>query len=360
MLKVIITLFIVFIHFCFYNPGFTDKVHGQITGNDESKAPIIISANSGFESFSEGEITVAGNKTSDTPSTGYNIPVCTENDYITYYIPGSVNSLDDTLAVHIPERGWPDSHRVRRELTPEIAIKYPGGNYIPRKVKNSTWGVGEHLTFSVDYGFFHAGTATLAVKGTEQVNGSLSYHIESTARSNDFISRFYKVRDSVNSYIDRNGIFSRRFEKNLREGRYKSDRFIDFYQDRLIALNTVKKYAITEIPLYVQDILSSLYILRTFDLEVGKDEIFDVYADGKVYPLKIIVHKIEKVKVPAGKFECFVVEPILQSEGLFRQKGRIKVWLTNDEHKLPVKMTSKVTIGNIGSNLKKYSLGKIQ
>lgn len=290
--------------------------------------------------------------------------------YMSYYNEKSVDdesslsdsseSLDDTSIVNIPERSWPDSNRIRRELTLEIAKKYPFGNFIPRKIVNNAWSVGEKLIFSIDYGFFHAGTATMAVVGTEKVNGGLCYQIRTTAASNKFISTFYKVRDTVRSFIDVEGIFSRRIEKMLREGRYKSDRFVDFYHDRLIALNTTEKYDLTEIPLYTQDILSSLYLLRTYDLEVGKDETIIAYADGKVYPLKVIVHKIENVKVPAGEFECFKVEPVLKSEGIFRQKGKLMIWLTNDGRKLPVKMTSKVFIGNIGSNLEKYSPGEIE
>ena len=292
-----------------------------------------------------------------------------EDEYMSYRKEKSIDDkdflsvyneqLEDTLLVTIPEWSWPDTSRIRRNITLEVAKNYPSGNYIPRNIVNKVWGVGEKLTFSIDYGFYRAGTATMAVVGTEEVNGGLCYHIKTEAKSNKFISTFYKVRDSVSSYIDVEGIFSRRFEKILREGKYKSDRFVDFYHDRLIALNTTEKYAIKEIPLYTQDILSSLYLLRTFDLEVGKDEIIDVYADGKVYPLKIIVHTIEKVKVPAGKFECFKVEPVLKSEGIFRQKGRLILWLTNDEFKLPVKMASKVIIGYIGSNLEKYSPGEI-
>lgn len=84
------------------------------------------------------------------------------------------------------------------------------------------------------------------------------------------------------------------------------------------------------------------------------------FADGKLYPLKIIVHAKEKVTVPAGVFSCYKVEPLLQSEGIFRQKGRLIIWLTDDNHRLPVKMTSKISIGNIGTNLETYTLGKIK
>jgi len=260
----------------------------------------------------------------------------------------------------IPEKSWPDSHRVRFELTEEIAKKYPGGKFVSRTVPNLAWGPGEELVFSIDYSIYRAGTATMSVKGVEEVNGGRCYHIQTTARSNEFISKIYKVRDMVNSYIDIEGLFSRRFEKELREGGYTSDRYVDFYHDRLIALNTKKKHALTEITPYIQDVLSALYNLRTCNLEVGKDEIIDVYADGKVYPLRVVVHKKERVTVPAGRFECLLIEPKLQSEGIFRQKGKLLIWLTDDSRKIPVKMTSRIVIGSIGSNLESYTLGEIR
>ncbi len=264
----------------------------------------------------------------------------------------------DTLS--IPEYDWPDYHtRERREMTPDIARKYPRGKHVPRFVENTVFGVGESLQYSIDYGFYRAGTATLSVADTEMVNGDVCYRIESKANSNKFISSFYKVRDKVNSYIDIKGLYSRRFEKNLREGGYSSDRYVDFYHDRLIALNTKDSEKVKEIPLYIQDILSSLYNLRTFELKVGKDEFVDVYADGKVYPLRIIIHTIEKIEVPAGEFTCFKVEPVLESEGLFRSQGRLLVWLSFDKYKIPVKMTSKIPIGNIGANLESYTHGDI-
>lgn len=272
----------------------------------------------------------------------------------------TTGTAKDSLLSDIPERAWRTPGFKGRELTGEIAEKYPKGNFIERKAENNVWGTGEHIIFSVDYGFYRAGTATMSVVEKKDVNGGLCYHIKTTARSNEFISKFYEVRDTVNSYIDADGLFSRRFEKRLSEGKYKSDRIVDFYHDRLIALNTRKKYALTEIPLHVQDILSSLYYIRTRDLKVGQDEIIDVYADGKVYPLKVIVHKKEKVKVSAGTFDCLKIEPVLQSEGVFKQKGKLTVWLTDDKLKIPVKMKSKILIGSIGTNMESYTFGTVE
>jgi len=266
--------------------------------------------------------------------------------------------VDSVPSAHSAEHEFEEYKFERRELTPELVDQYPNGKYIPRKVTNNAWEVGEHLVFDLTYSFYKAGTATMSVVEKKWVNGGECYHIRTTAKSNKFISAFYKVRDSVNSFIDIKGIFSRRIEKKLREGGYKSDRYVDFYHDRLIALNTKEKYAFSEIPLYVQDILSSLYYIRTMDLEVGKTEEIEAYADGKVYVLKVICHKRETVKVPAGKFTCLKVEPVLKSEGIFRQKGKLTVWLTDDRYKVPVKMTSKVVIGSIASKLASFQTGE--
>ena len=88
-----------------------------------------------------------------------------------------------------------------REMTAEVAAKYPPDKFVSRVVVNNAWDVGENLVFSVDYGFYRAGTASMSVMGAENVNGGVCYHIRTTAESNNFISSFYKVRDKVEEKI---------------------------------------------------------------------------------------------------------------------------------------------------------------
>ena len=45
-------------------------------------------------------------------------PVYPEKDVITYFISEAIDASDTIPDLHIPERSWPDSHRIRRELTP--------------------------------------------------------------------------------------------------------------------------------------------------------------------------------------------------------------------------------------------------
>lgn len=225
-----------------------------------------------------------------------------------------------------------------------------------RYVENLAFGVGEKLTFEVKFGFVSAGTATMEVKRLIEYQGRPCYQIGTTARSNSFFSSFYKVEDRVESIMDATGLFSWKFEKILSEGSYRSDRRYAFDQREH---RVVYEKDTIEVAPFVQDALSTLYYARTQPLEVGKSFYIDNFIDGRKYHLEVKVLEKETVSVEAGSFECFVVEPITQSVGLFKHEGKLKVWLTDDRLRLPVLMKSKVLVGSIAVELTDYELGRL-
>jgi len=220
---------------------------------------------------------------------------------------------------------------------------------IDRIVPNQAFKVGEKLTFIIRYGPIVAGSSTMAIPEIVTINGSETYRIVTEAKSSAFFSAFFKVRDKVESYIDKDGLFTWRFEKHLREGNYRSERIIEYDQINGWVINNNNDSL--RIPPCVQDVLSSFYYVRTQQLEVGKSLFIDNHADDMLYPLEVKVHKKERVKVKAGEFDCVVIEPILRASGLFSHKGRLIIWLTDDERKIPVQMKSKIFIGYITAEL---------
>jgi len=50
-----------------------------------------------------------------------------------------------------------------------------------------------------------------------------------------------------------------------------------------------------------------------------------------------------------------ILQPSLREDaGIFKAKGKLKVWVTNDDKKMPVKMKSKIPVGSISAELSKY------
>jgi hypothetical protein len=232
-----------------------------------------------------------------------------------------------------------------------------GPHRIDRRLSNDSFGVGEWLQFEIGYGFINAGTATMEVTDVVDYHGRPAFQIVTTATSNKFFTSFYPVKDRVESLMDAVGLFSWRFEKNLREGNYRNDRQYEFDQ---INHSVIYKNDTISVAAYVQDALSALYFIRTQKLEIGKSLFVDNFTDGKNYPLEVKVYRKEKITTKAGEFECLVVEPLLQTAGIFQHQGKLTVWLTDDRAHIPVMMKSKVVVGAITAELTEYKLGQLE
>ncbi|MBU0741585.1 DUF3108 domain-containing protein [bacterium] len=215
---------------------------------------------------------------------------------------------------------------------------------------------GEFLLFSIDYGPVNAGEASLEVRDMVESDGRLCYRVESKAISNRFFSAFYMVRDKVVSHIDAETLFSRYFSKRLREGDYRKNIAIRFDHEAGVAHYADRREL--EIPFGVHDILSAFYFVRTMDLQPGASAFIHTHSSHKNYDLEVIVHGRETVSVPAGTFDCFKVEPIILGEGLFQFEGKLTIWLTADERRLPVLMKTKVKVGAIDASLKEFTMGE--
>lgn len=230
-----------------------------------------------------------------------------------------------------------------------------------RKVENKSFKVGEKLTYDVNYGFVTAGIATFYIPKIKRISGRDAYHVTFEVNTVPSFDWIFKVRDRYETYLDIEGLFPWRFEQHIREGSYSRDFSAFFDQRRGKAKTSEGEY---DIPKYVNDIVSAFYFARTFDYSKLKvdDRIHlkNFYKD-KVYDLDIKYHGKETVNVPAGKFDCIVVEPLVQEGGLFKSEGSILVWMTDDVLKIPVKVKTKVIIGAIDGELTGYDglVGKI-
>jgi hypothetical protein len=215
------------------------------------------------------------------------------------------------------------------------------------------FGEGELLTFAIQYGLIYAGEATLEIRNVAEIDSAKAYHIISTARTSSAFDHVFKVRDRHDSLLDYENLFSLSFEKHLREGKFKRDEKVTFDQKRHLAVYADKQ---VPIPPNTQDFLSALYYARTLPLDVGEAMAMANHTGGKNYPIYIKVLRRERVKVPAGEFDCLVVEPVLQTTSLFENKGKLTIWVTDDTVRMPVLLRSKVVIGAFEAVLKSYRL----
>lgn len=234
--------------------------------------------------------------------------------------------------------------------------------YSPRYVENTCFGPGERLVFSVEYGIVKAGSATLSVTGPEQYEGLMAYRITANARSNPAFSAFFRVNDTNSALLDIVQLHTLHFSKNLEEGDYRSSEDVLFDQEAGTAFypeEDDEEERLVSIPPHALDVLSCMYYARTLPLEVGEVYTMDCHTDNDNYPLQVTVVREERIRVPAGTFDCILVKPELRSEGIFDQQGEILVWMTNDDRHMPVLMRSAIVIGEIACLLEDYTEGTV-
>ncbi len=217
---------------------------------------------------------------------------------------------------------------------------------------------GEKLTFRVIYLAMPAGTVTLEVEETGELQGVAVYHFKATARSSAVFSLFYRVKDRLESFVDIKSLLPLRSEVHLREGRrYKKDEITIFDHSRNIAKAGDEEVAIPE---DIRCYLSSFYYLRMQELGVGKSVFLNVNGGKKNYRVEVKVLRKEKVKKSGKSVETTVVQPLIEDVklgGILKEKGEMFIWLTDDEKKIPVFIEAKVAVGQLSFVLVEYEGG---
>ncbi|MEW6516987.1 MAG: DUF3108 domain-containing protein [candidate division FCPU426 bacterium] len=236
--------------------------------------------------------------------------------------------------------GHPASQPLTPQPTPAVQAIFP-------QRPNQAFAPGEKLLFSVEYLGIAAGFATLSVEPGPIMNGRQTLHLIATARTHPAFEWFFKVRDRIESFFDAAGLFSWRYEKHLREGGYSNDSVLIYDQVQNQVIKDEGRTRVPAAPL-TQDVLSEFYFYRAVAPPVGQELTIPVVADdGKSYEVIVKSVRREKVRVPAGEFNCIVVQPQMKFEGVFQSKGEINIWLTDDVRRVPVLVKSAIIIGTI-------------
>ena len=213
--------------------------------------------------------------------------------------------------------------------------------------------VGEQLTYEISWLNITAGTAVMAVSGAGTDGDRPLVKLITTTQSRPAITTFFPVDNRVESIVDPATLLPDHLTFRRREGKKKEDIEYRFHQKE--GTVTVVKGGTTEtleIPPGTQDVISCLYYARSeLSLQPGSSLTMNVHHDKKNRKVEVRVEEIEMVSGPWGKVETARVLVVMPFQGLFLNQGNIRVWFTNDDRRIPVRMKAKVIIGSIVADL---------
>ena len=205
--------------------------------------------------------------------------------------------------------------------------------------------LGEKLHFAMSILGVAGGELSLSAAPSE-LAGKAAWKFEMSVVSNEFLSKFYVVRDTIVSWVDPHSFRSIRYEKHAVEGKRVRDELTEFDYEKGVAVLDGKPLPLEEATL---DTLSSVYYLRTLALEADKPPSLHVFS-GKAHVLEVEVQGKETIVVPAGKFQTIRVEP--KSAGSSLVGKNLILWLTDDARRIPVQLKSKLKVGTLVGKLK--------
>lgn len=223
--------------------------------------------------------------------------------------------------------------------------------------------VGEQMDYSVTWEGIRLGAGSLTVEAIDTLQQRETYRVALEMAGGP---PFYRVEDRIVSWIQPDPYSSLQFVQKQKEGNYRRDRRIELdVESRTYTRYDMKdgQYVANEaetavpIPEGALDEISYLYLARLLPLEVGKRYEFERYFKADGNPATVEVLRREEIRVPAGRFQTIVLRPEIRTDGLFGEGGEAEAYVTDDDRRILVRLTTSLSVGSGNLFLTEYRPG---
>ncbi|MBC2604012.1 DUF3108 domain-containing protein [Puniceicoccus vermicola] len=218
---------------------------------------------------------------------------------------------------------------------------------------------GEALRYDLKWSVFQVGYARLQVHDLEEYQGEPAWHFSFHVRTNSFADKFFKVRTRIDTWVSEDLTRTLYYKEKKREGKTKRDIEVTFDWDKMEATyaNHGKKkepVALPEGP--VLDPVGAVYYFRSIPPVKGSTYTFAVTDGKKAVAISLPINNEEKIKVEAGHFNTFKIQPQTgELGGVFEKSSdsEVNLWFTSDRLNYPVQVQGEVTVGSFWAELTK-------
>ncbi|SLM29846.1 conserved exported hypothetical protein [Desulfamplus magnetovallimortis] len=215
--------------------------------------------------------------------------------------------------------------------------------------------IGEKLIFQLRWGVIEAGEAVLESLPFQYLNGIQSHHFVLKLKTSSTVDIFYKIRERIESYTDVD-ISRSLFYRKKATGKDKKDIVINFDWEKQKA--SYSNFGNPRDSIDIQsgsfDPLSALFGIRNKEFAVASEITFPITDGKRCFIGKAHIVKKELIELNGTTYDTYLIEPELEHfDGVFKKSKdpELKIWMTADERKLPVRIECKVIVGSITGEL---------
>jgi hypothetical protein len=227
-----------------------------------------------------------------------------------------------------------------------------------RTIQNDSFKAGESYDYKVKYGFLTIGEAEVDVdEKIYAVNNRPCFKVNVVGKTAG-LTDVFKVRNTYRSYVDTLAFIPHRFIYSARENSYKRDQVINFDHQKNEVVKVEKEQSKTfAVPNNIQDVISGYYFLRTVDFSkftIGQTITSPLFFDEDLYSMKIKYAGKGIIHTRFGKIRVLKLNPILPKNDLFKGENAIRVWVSDDRNRVPLKIEIDFSFGTIDMEIKNY------
>jgi len=183
---------------------------------------------------------------------------------------------------------------------------------------------------------------------------SPTLRITTTTRTSGTLKNFFRFRaESCADFDLRSGLLQRSEEHSESKRKQTRQQLHFDYAARVsdyrneVEPEKSKKLALP--PGQPMDLITSLVQTRAWDLRPGESRDALVIFDDDFYELTIHATGYETLTTPLGKFRTLVLEPRMERtepKGMFKRGSTVKVWISQDAQRLPVRFQVEFKFGS--------------
>ena len=257
------------------------------------------------------------------------------------------------------------SYLMRRHFLILLLAYFPlTATWAQSSVKTVPFTYGEELLFDVSYGWVDLAEGRLVI-GKKPIleNAQPHFKIDAFGRTIGAATLFGKVNDNWGTHLNTQSLLPRLSYRYIEEGRYRRNEKIYFDQQNKKATlelydrenKKIKDVKVFSLPGTVQDLVSGFYYLRSLDLSdmrKGQEVLIRGFFDKEIYNLKLIFEGTEILETSLGRKETYLFSPQIPKNSLFRGEYPVKVWITKDAQKIPVKIKANLFIGSLNIDIR--------
>ena len=219
---------------------------------------------------------------------------------------------------------------------------------------------GEKAVYRASWnGMFSVATAEIYTVPTI-VDGKKVFLVRVEAKTSRTLDLIWKMRDTISSTFDAKALSPSRYTFNQRENSRVID--TDARLDHVTKRWAVNRQQVGKKPKIYEfdsknmlDPISATYLARSIDYKVGDRLYFKIFGGRYQYLLELFVEKKEPVELESGKtVEAYRIIPRIQNitkNGYASRFNEATVWMSADERRLPIKMSSKIVFGTVQLDL---------